>query len=289
VPTWADVGIALPDGATGEVRTTCPQCSPSRRKSRDACLSVSTARGIWYCHYCGWRGSLLGRLQAPTLTPRPCLPAQPDERHRAALARVCAQALPLAEGDPVLTYLSQRGITLPLQDLPVVVRYHPRLPYRHEDHIFTYHPAMVARVDDPSGALATLHRTYLTRDGHKAAVSTPKKMMSPAVPGATNGGAIRLYTPDETLAVTEGIETALAVRCATGLPVWATCSAGGMARFIVPAEVRLVVICADHDTAGLDAARALARRLLVERRHVKMLTPDRPGADWADRQEVGHG
>jgi putative DNA primase/helicase len=143
-------------------------------------------------------------------------------------------------------------------------------------------------VDDPSGELATLHRTYLTRDGHKAAVPAPKKMMAPTVPGATNGGAIRLYAPDETLAVTEGIETALAVRCATGLPVWATYSAGGMARLIVPPEVRLVVICADHDPPGLKAARELARRLLTEQRRVKILTPDTPGADWADQQEVGH-
>ena len=112
--------------------------------------------------------------------------------------------------------------------------------------------------------------------------------MSPAVPRATNGGAIRLYAPDETLAVTEGIETALAVRCATGLPVWATCSAGGMARLIVPPDVRLVIICADHDPAGLDAARTLARRLLTEQRRVKMLTPDTPGADWADRPEGSH-
>jgi hypothetical protein len=62
-----------------------------------------------------------------------------------------------------------------------------------------------------------------------------------------------------------------------------------MARLIVPAEVRLVVICVDHDPAGLDAAKALARRLLLEQRHVKILTPDTPGADWADAQEVGHG
>jgi hypothetical protein len=214
--TWADVGIALPPGVTGEVRLSCPQCSRTRGKSHDACLSVHVERGVWYCHYCGWCGSLSGRSQAPTLASRPRPPAQPDERHRAALARVRAKALPLAAGDPVVTYLSQRGITLPLQDLPLMVRYHPRLPYHHEDHTFTYHPAMVARVDDPSGELATLHRTYITLDGHKADVPTPKKMMSPAVPGATNGGAIRLYAPDETLAVTEGIETALAVRCATG-------------------------------------------------------------------------
>jgi putative DNA primase/helicase len=148
---------------------------------------------------------------------------------------------------------------------------------------------MVARVDDPHGELATIHRTYLKLDGHKADVPTVKRLMPCAVPGATTGGAIRLYTPDETLAVTEGIETALAVRCATGLPVWATSSAGGMARLIVPPPVSLVVICADHDPAGLDAARALARRLLGEQRRVKILAPDTPGADWADQQEVGHG
>jgi putative DNA primase/helicase len=62
-----------------------------------------------------------------------------------------------------------------------------------------------------------------------------------------------------------------------------------MARLIVPPEVRLVVICADHDPAGLDAARALTQRLLVERRRVKLLIPDTPGTDWADLQEVAHG
>ena len=112
--------------------------------------------------------------------------------------------------------------------------------------------------------------------------------MSPVVPRATNGGAIRLYAPDETLAVTEGIETALAVRCATGLPVWATSSAGGMARLIIPPAVRLVVICADHDPQGIKAARELARRLLREQRRVKMLIPDTPGSDWADRLEASH-
>ena len=96
------------------------------------------------------------------------------------------------------------------------------------------------------------------------------------------------HTPDETLAVTEGIETALAVRCATGLPVWATSSAGGMARLIVPPDVRLVIICADNDPPGIKAARALARRLLSEQRRAKILPPDTPGTDWADRPEVSH-
>jgi putative DNA primase/helicase len=190
--------------------------------------------------------------------------------------------------DPGLTYLHQRGIALPLADCPPGLRSHAHLAYRHADDTFTYHPAMVARVDDPSGQMVTLHRTYLTPDGHKAAVPTPKKLMSPAVPGATRGGAIRLYPPGETLAVTEGIETALAVRLATGLPVWAAIAAHGMKQIIVPPDVRLVVICADHDSPGIKAARELARRLLTEQRRVKILIPDTPGTDWADQKEGAH-
>jgi putative DNA primase/helicase len=288
VHTWADVGIALPDGATGEVRTTCPQCSPSRRKSRDACLAVNAATGTWLCHHCGWKDGLHSCLPPSVMPPLPRSPAQPDERKRTALRRAWSEARPITKADPVDTYLRRRGITLPLAEFPSVLRYHPHLLYRREDGHRTYHPTMLARVDDPSGRAVTLHRTYLALHGRKADVASPKKLMSPAIPGATRGAAIRLYAAGETLAVTEGVETALAVRLATGLPVWAAICAGGMARLIVPPKVHLIVICADHDSAGLDAARALARRLLVERRRVKMLTPDMPGADWADLQEVGH-
>jgi putative DNA primase/helicase len=132
-----------------------------------------------------------------------------------------------------------------------------------------------------------LHRTYLTPDGHKAPVPTPKKLMSPALPGATRGAAIRLLPAGATLAVSEGIETALAVHLGTGLPVWATICAQGMAALVVPDTVRLVVIGADHDAPGLQAAKALARRMLAEGRRVKIVTPDTPGADWADT-EVCH-
>jgi putative DNA primase/helicase len=287
VHTWADVGIALPDGAIGEVRTTCPQCSPSRHKSRIACLAVNVAIGTWLCHHCGWKGGLHGRLSPSTLLPLPRPPAQPDERKRAALRRVWGEARPITAADPVHTYLCRRGILL--DDLSTVLRYHPHLAYRHEDGKCTFHPAMVAKVDGSNGQGVSLHRTFLTLDGRKADVPTVKKLMPSVVPGETRGGAIRLYPASETLAIAEGIETALAVRLATGLPVWSTICAGGMAQLVVPDEVRLVVICADHDAAGLDTARALARRLLVEQRRVKILPPDTPGADWADHQEVGHG
>jgi putative DNA primase/helicase len=201
---------------------------------------------------------------------------------------VWGEARQITADDPVTLYLHQRGIALPVADIPAVLRYHAHLIYRHEDGQRTYHPAMLARVDNASGQGMSIHRTYLDRNGHKASLPTVKKLMPAVLPGATCGGAIRLYSADETLAVTEGIETALAVRLATGLPVWSTICAGGMARLVIPPDVRLVVICADHDPAGLDAAWALARRLLAEQRRVKILTPDTPGADWADYLEASH-
>jgi putative DNA primase/helicase len=287
--SWAALGIALPYGTAGEVRTTCPRCSEARRKSRDACLAVNTDKGTWYCWHCGWKGALQARAlpREPATVSRP--PVQPDERKRAALRRRWSEARPLTPGDPVDSYLRRRGIALPLADFPTVLRYHPHLAYLHDDGQLTYHPAMVARVDAPSGHAVSLHRTYLTLDGRKADVPKAKKLMSAAIAGATGGGAIRLHPPGETLAVSEGIETALAVHLATTLPVWAAFCALALARLIVPPAVALVVICADHDPDGLAAARALARRLLSDHRRVKILTPDQPGADWADLQEVGHG
>jgi len=41
-----------------EVYATCPQCSPSRKKKMVKCLSANTEKGVWFCHHCGWRGSL---------------------------------------------------------------------------------------------------------------------------------------------------------------------------------------------------------------------------------------
>jgi hypothetical protein len=286
--TWSNVEIDLPYGAAGEIRIPCSQCSPSRRKRHDACLAVNVDKGTWLCWHCGWHGGLHSRTQTSALPPLLRPPAQPDERRRVLLQRVWREAQPITAGDPVYLYLHQRGLPLPLADMPAVLRYHPHLAYRAMDGQQTYHPAMLARVDDTNGQGVSIHRTYLTNDGHKAAVPTVKKLMPAVLSGATRGGAIRLYPAGETLGVTEGIETTLAVRLATGLPVWSTICAGGMARLLIPSEVRLVVICADHDPAGLKAARELARRLLSEQRRVKLLIPDTPGADWADRPEVAH-
>ncbi len=56
--TFLDFGIEILPGRSGEVDTTCPRCSPTRKKSRDRCLSVNTDKGTWLCMHCGWSGGL---------------------------------------------------------------------------------------------------------------------------------------------------------------------------------------------------------------------------------------
>ncbi len=61
---WRDrldeAGIALPSHRPGNHRTLCPQCSHTRRKAQQRCLSVTltTTGAVWLCHHCGWHGGV---------------------------------------------------------------------------------------------------------------------------------------------------------------------------------------------------------------------------------------
>lgn len=68
--TWADFGIDVPTGASGEFDTTCPECSGRRKKANARCLSGNTDTGTWLCHHCGWSGGLgSGQRSASTDDP----------------------------------------------------------------------------------------------------------------------------------------------------------------------------------------------------------------------------
>ncbi len=56
--TFADFGIDTKGRSSGEVKTTCPQCSASRKKSRYPCLNVNIDKGLWHCWHCDWAGGL---------------------------------------------------------------------------------------------------------------------------------------------------------------------------------------------------------------------------------------
>ena len=117
-----------------------------------------------------------------------------------------------------------------------------------------------------------------------------KKLTTLASDTTLNGAAIRLGAPGEVLGVAEGIETALSVYTATGLPTWSTICANGMEHFVPPAGVKVVLIWADKDRSetGAKAAKVLARRLREEGILGVILTIEKPipteakGLDWND-------
>src|SRR5579884_3966167 len=129
------------------------------------------------------------------------------------------------------------------------LRRHPALPYHQPGQPPQTFPAMVARFVDAEGHELGVHRTWLDPKGAgKAPVAVPKKFRGP-----TAGGAIRLAEPtDGELAVSEGIETGLAVQESTGLPTWAAGSAPNLAALTLPAGLRQLWIWADADPAGLE-------------------------------------
>ena len=62
--TYADFNIQIPFGkSSGEVVTLCPQCSHTRKKSKDKCLGVNLDKKVWRCNHCNWSGFLKNEIQ----------------------------------------------------------------------------------------------------------------------------------------------------------------------------------------------------------------------------------
>lgn len=183
-------------------------------------------------------------------------------------------------------YLLNRGIRPAHQ--PKTLRFHPSVGYfdKELNKITGYYPCLLAPIRDKENRVISIHRIYLTPEGLKAQVVNPKKMMSAC--GVLNGSAIKLYEPTDILGVSEGIETALAVYSATGMPVWSCVSAVLMEAVDIPEHVKKVVIWTDLDRSGrgIQAAEKLKARLLLEGKEVEVCIPQGPipaeekGIDW---------
>lgn len=258
-------------------RGICPNCGKNS-------LSVAEGRaGIKAtCHYGCDRDALREALGAGNLPQRD---PEADQRETAArvsateaAAKIWKGADPVTPDDPAGRYLAARRLAAAIGN--------ERLRYRRD----TPHPtgarwpAMICRIDNAAGDLVAVHRIYLTTEGRKAPLDPAK-----AAKGPIWGGAIRFATSAE-IVVAEGPETALAAGHLLGLPAWSAISAGNMARgLILPPEVRKVVVAADHDKPGIDAAQDAIRRWRREGRECRLVMPDKEGADFADLMAQGAG
>jgi putative DNA primase/helicase len=163
------------------------------------------------------------------------------------------------------------------------LRAHASAEYFHERVRIGHFPALLAPVRDVQGALVTMHVTYVP-EGRKLATHQPRKLLSPLT-GRT-GCAVPLEPiADDTLGLAEGIETALAASAQTGVPTWSALNTSLLAKFEPPANVKRLVIFADRDVAGLNAAAQLMQRL-QGRVALEIRTPPAPHKDFADFLEA---
>ena len=281
----------------------CPLCGGTDRFQ----YTDKFGEGNYHCRQCGPGGGfkllqatlgvdfdtalrdverLVGMIPAMAVV-RTCEPSA--ERMKKLALRIWNEAAPVTQGDEVDRYLGGRGLALPVY--PKVLRFHPALGYFQKDAAgksrkVAEYPAMLACIQGAGGHAVTLHRTYL-HDGGKLAAGDAKKVLSAGI----NGAAVRLFEATEELAISEGIETGIAVHLATGKPVWAGLNAGNLEKLWLPNSVRKLCIYADNDAdgdfAGQAFAFAFARRLKHEEkktgaRQVQVFLPKLAGTDWAD-------
>lgn len=173
-------------------------------------------------------------------------------------------------------YLRARGLAVPPKDSDL--RWLPAL--RHPVDGFEG-PALVALIRNAITCKPmSLHRTWIRSDGSKR--GTPPRLLLKG--HAKIGGVIMLWPSEAVthgLAVAEGIETALAA-AHVHTPVWSLIDAGNLAQFPVLNGIDALTIFADHDNAGINAAKSVAASWRAAGREVRVLMPRTEGHDIAD-------
>jgi hypothetical protein len=224
------------------------------------------------------RGLGILGLNGQAHTPNPAEVARQHEVDKAERRRRIAQAKRIwdeslqVSGSLAETYLLGRAITI---SAPETLRFHPRCWHSPSAR---RHPALIGKVER-QGKLVGIMRTYLDPDGVKARFEKPKMAL-----GVCAGGSVRLFGAAGSLVVCEGIETGLSLL--EGLQgrsdgVWACLGTEGLKSVHLPDNTGDLVIAADGDKPGLDAARDLAGRAVALGWSVRLMSAPE-GLDWND-------
>jgi len=256
----------------------CPVCQPEGRREQNALSIRNGDNGILL--YCFKENCSFSEIAKAIALPRTGERHNPlakrgaskkeIERNQKHLVRaqVTWELSKPIEGTKAEAYLRRRGIGIPL---PESLRFLPSTYHSPSDRCFD---AMVARVL-PTGAI---HRTFINGRGERLQ-SSAKLMLGPC-----SGGAVHLSKGDGPLVIAEGIETGLSVlqAMADQSPlVWAALSTSGVKGLGLPLEPSELVIAADGDDAGRNAARELGNRATELGWKVSILSPPE-GKDWND-------
>lgn len=269
----------------------CPICGGKDRFRFDN----KDGKGTWICNQCGagagvdlvmkvlgmdFKDSvseirkIIGTCDVSKQQPEP-------KASRELLRKLYKESKPIKKGDTAHKYLSNRGISVMSDKL----RFHNSCwEPEKRDRV----PAMLATFMTHDGTAITIHRTFLTNDGKKLDIKSPKKIL-PSLKKMT-GGSVRLFEPDNgVIAIAEGIETALAVHEMTNIPTWATLSTSLMKAFIPPVGIKAIFIFGDNDSnyAGQKAAYSLANRLVVKEKLEADVRLPKSVGDFLDEMNRG--
>ena len=255
----------------------CPICQIERRADQRG-LSIRSEGGtlLAFCHKSGCDFREILRAAGP---PRDALRMDPnaaretdakreayaaEQRTKARRLWASCKPLPGTKGE---AYLRGRGITCPLP---------PSLGWVVE----AFHAPSARWLSAMVGDVSTggVHRTYFEKSGARVR-NNPKMMQGPCA-----GGAVVLSEVPGPLVVCEGIETGLSLLSgflSGPATVWAALSTSGMKTLELPQAAGRLVITADGDTPGKEAANALAIRATELGWKVSLL-PAPDGRDWND-------
>ena len=255
--------LSLSDGSNGKLLTHCfSGCSFAE------IINALREKGITTKHQENFGNSV--NLSSNSVT----LNSLASTSIRAQNIWLCAHDI---MGTPGESYLQSRGIEVcdAIQNL------------RYTD--FCYHPsgellsAVVALIEGGQGN--AVHCSYVDPITFEKENIEPQKAMF----GPTKGGAVRLIEGGGGLIVAEGIETCLSIQSGINPPpfsAWATLSASNMRSLTLPPQPSKLIIAADGDTAGRQAAYALAERATALGWNVAVSeAPD--GMDWNDVLQGG--
>lgn len=199
-------------------------------------------------------------------------------------------------------YTASRGLPVVQADSLFIAT---RIYHRDENGVKSTKNALLAAMSRVDGELVTYHRIFLDEKGRGIQGENRKMMLPPPCQqGEINGCSVQLAQPrmsqnGKILALTEGVETGLAVMAAMGLPVWACYSSALLEAVEIPRDVEVVVIFADTDYKtgqGIDSAEVCAKRLRDLGHRVRIVLPVDPpgfnpegkkGVDWLDVYQAG--
>jgi putative DNA primase/helicase len=268
--------------------TVCPACSPHRKphNRRKAVMR------IWFepdfisynCAHCGASGYARARANGGSSVTREML-----ERHRARareqqrrdvadlqerleLVRLIWEQGVDPRGTAAEAYLHSRALHLGALGELADLRFHPRCSWAEDPD----HP------DFPPGGRPTLLAAFRSIETdeitgiHRIRVDQPtlwprtwRRML-----GVVKGAAVKLAPVTDTLAIAEGIETAMAANQMNYGPAWALGCANAVENFPVLRGIKQLILLEENNETSREAVAVCARRWAAAGREVIRVVPD---------------